>query len=369
MTGRRAALVRESAGGTADWQARVRRRYVSLSAGPVRVRFERRGAIICGTLTVAIAIVAVAGLLIGDYAISIGDALAAVFGTRRFDDPMVPYFVNQVRLPRVVGGLLVGAALGISGAIFQTLSGNPLGSPDVIGFTRGAATGALVAILLLGGSTVAIAAGAVIGGLLTAALVLGLSWRGKMSGYRLVLVGIGIGAALAAVNSLLIVKADLVAAQTAQQWMAGSLNATLWGQVGALALALVVLLPAAGGLFRAMSLLPLGDALATGLGTRVTRTRLLLVLVAVALMAVAVAQAGPIAFVALAAPHLARRLTRTTGVGMFQAGLMGGLIVLVSDLIARRIVAPNELAVGVVTGSLGGVYLIVLLAVEWRRRA
>lgn len=307
-------------------------------------------------------------LLIGDYDISVADVFGAIFGAQTFDDPLVPYFVDQVRLPRVVGGILVGAALGTSGAIFQVLSGNPLGSPDIIGFTRGSATGAIIAIIVFGGSTPVVAAGAIVGGLVTAAVVYGLAWRGGVSGYRLVLVGIGVGAVLAAVNSLLIVKADLAAAQKASQWMAGSLNATLWPQCAAVALALAVLLPAAAGQFRAMTLMPLGDPLAIGLGVRMERSRLLMVVIGVALMAVAVAAAGPIAFVALAAPHLMRRITRTPGIGLFGAGLMGAFLVLASDLIARRVIAPNELAVGVVTGSLGGIYLIILLGMEWRRR-
>ncbi|GAA3945775.1 FecCD family ABC transporter permease [Pseudoclavibacter caeni] len=346
----------------------LRRAHVHRRLGPLRVRHERRGAVVHALLVAGILVLGTVSLLIGDYDISVADAFGAIFGTQTFDDPLVPYFVDQVRLPRVVGGILVGAALGTSGAIFQVLSGNPLGSPDIIGFTRGSATGAIIAIIVFGGSTPVVAAGAIVGGLVTAAVVYGLAWRGGVSGYRLVLVGIGVGAVLAAVNSLLIVKADLAAAQKASQWMAGSLNATLWPQCAAVALAIAVLLPAAAGQFRAMTLMPLGDPLAIGLGVRVERSRLLMVVIGVALMAVAVAAAGPIAFVALAAPHLMRRITRTSGIGLFGAGLMGAFLVLVSDLIARRVIAPNELAVGVVTGSLGGIYLIILLGMEWRRR-
>lgn len=354
---------------TAQVRASLAKMHTHGRLGPLRLRFERRGAIVYLLLTIGILIAATVGILLGDYDITVGDVFGAIFGTKTFDDPLVPYFVNQVRLPRVVGGILVGAALGTSGAIFQVLSGNPLGSPDIIGFTRGSATGAILAIIVFGGSTPVVAGGAILGGLATAGIVYGLSWNGGVTGYRLVLVGIGVGAVLAAINSLLIVKADLAAAQKASQWMAGSLNATLWPQNAAVALALVVLLPAAWSQFRAMTLMPLGDPLAVGLGVRVERSRLLMVIIGVALMAVAVAAAGPIAFVALAAPHLVRRITRTPGIGLFGAGLMGAFLVLVSDLIARRIFAPNELAVGVVTGSLGGIYLIILLAMEWRRRA
>lgn len=345
--------------------AGLRRRHAVLALGPVRLRFERRGARVMVLLLGVAALAATAGMLLGDYPIDAGQVLAALLG--RAEDPLAQYFVTGVRLPRVVTGFLVGAALGVSGAIFQTVTGNPLGSPDIIGFTTGAATGALVQIIVLGGDTRAVALAAVAGGLVTAGVVYGLAWRGGVAGFRLVLVGIGVGAALAAVNALLVVKASLESAQTAAQWLAGSLNSTLWPQAGAVALALALLTPAAAALFRPLTQLPLGDAGATALGVRVERTRLALVLVGVALMGVATAATGPVAFVALAAPHLARRLTRTGGAGLVGAGLMGGMLVLASDLVARRLFAPTELAVGVVTGSLGGLYLIWLLARERRR--
>jgi iron complex transport system permease protein len=261
----------------------------------------------------------------------------------------------------------VGAALGVSGAIFQTLTGNPLGSPDVIGFTTGAATGALVQIIVFGGSTFAVALSAVAGGLCAALVVYALSWHGGVAGFRLVLVGIGCGAFFSAVNTLLVVRASLESAQEASQWLAGSLNGILWPQCLAVIAALLVFLPFLIGGQRALAQLPLGDELAAGLGTRTERVRTVMLLVGVALMGVATAATGPIAFVALAAPHLVRKLTRTTGVALFGSGVMGALLVVGSDIVARRLFAPNELAVGVITGSLGGLYLIWLLAVERKR--
>lgn len=346
-------------------RASLRSRHTIVGGHGWGLRFERRRAVVYLGLLIAAAAAGVAGILIGDYGISLDQVLAAFLRTS--EDPLAGYFVTQVRLPRAVCGLLVGAALGMSGAIFQTLSGNPLGSPDVIGFTTGAATGALVQIIVFNADTAAVAVAAVVGGLVTAGVVYGLSWHSGVAGFRLVLVGIGTGAILAAVNSLLVVRASLESAQTAAQWLAGSLNATLWPEVGAVALALAVLAPIAIVLSRALDQFPLGDAAATGLGVRVERSRVILVFVGVALMAVATAATGPIAFVALAAPHLVRKLTRSPAVGLLGAGLMGGVLVLVSDLIARRLFAPNELAVGAITGALGGLYLVWLLAVERRR--
>ncbi|MGE3621732.1 MAG: FecCD family ABC transporter permease [Acidimicrobiia bacterium] len=346
-------------------RASLRAHHLALSSGPLRVRIERRaGAVYVGLVLVAVAIAAYA-MVLGDYGISIDQVVAALRG--RAEDRLTQYFVSEVRLPRTVTGALVGAALGTSGAIFQTISGNPLGSPDVIGLTTGAATGALLQIIVLGGDTRAVALAAVVGGLLTAVLVYGLTWRGGISGLRLVLVGVGVGAFLAAVNALLVVKAPLEEAQTASQWLAGSLNGTLWPEATAVAVALAVLLPVAWSQLRALGQLPLGDVTAIALGVRVERTRFVLILVGVALMAVATAATGPIAFVALAAPHLVRRLTGTAGVALVGSGLMGAVLVLASDIVARRLFAPNELAVGVVTGSLGGLYLVFLLAVERRR--
>jgi len=316
-------------------------------------------------LAVALVALALVALTLGDYGIGVEQVVAALAG--RADDPLAAYFVVDVRAPRVVAALLVGAALGASGSLFQTLTGNPLGSPDVIGFTTGAATGALVQIVLVGGGPAATATGAVVGGLASAVVVYGLAWRGGVAGSRLVLVGIGISATLGAVNHLLVVRASLTAAQTAAQWQAGSLNAVLWPQVALLGAAVAVLLPGAVLLSRPLAMLPLGDSLAIGAGVHVERTRLLAVVTGVALVAVATATAGPVAFVALAAPHLVRRLTRTGGVPVAGAALVGALLVLGADVVGQRLLAPTQLAVGVVTGALGGLYLVVLLASEWRR--
>jgi iron complex transport system permease protein len=351
-------------GRTAGGQARAR--YATWSIGPWSVRFERRAATVSVALAAVAVVVGLFALTLGDYGIDLGQVVAALGG--RADDPLAGYFVLDVRLPRIVTALLVGAALGVSGAIFQTISGNPLGSPDVIGFTTGAATGALTSIVLLGSSPSGTALGAVVGGLATATVVYLLAWRGGVSGFRLVLVGIGVAAALHAVNALLIVKAPLDAAQSAEQWQAGSLNGAGWRQLAWLAPALVVLVPVAAALFRGLTMLPLGDDFAIGLGVRVQRLRLGVVLVGVALVALATAVTGPVAFVALAAPHLTRRMTRSAGVSLVGSGLMGAVLVLVSDVIAQRLFAPTQLAVGVVTGSLGGCYLVVLLALEWRRQ-
>jgi iron complex transport system permease protein len=339
------------------------RRHGLLRAGPFAIRFERRAAWVGLALVVAIVAACLVALLIGDYPLTPAGAVAHLLGWG--EDPLAQYFVRNQRAPRALAAILVGAALGTSGAIFQSLSNNPLGSPDVIGFTVGSATGALLQIVVFGGGPAAVATGAAVGGLGVAVVVYLLAWRQGLAGFRLVLVGVGVAAALQGVNALLIVRASLERAQTAAQWLAGSFNATTWAQTLVTGAAVAVCVPAALALARPLGAMTLGDDLATGLGVRVERRRLELVVVGVALVAAAVAAAGPIAFVALAAPQLAKRLTRGE-IGLASSALMGAWLVVVSDIVAQRLFAPTQLPVGVVTGSLGGAYLIWLLAREWK---
>ena len=343
----------------------IRRRHLIIRVGSIVLRPERRALVVGAAIIVALFVVGIAAMLIGDYPLSVSDVLAALNGTNA--DYLANYFVRDIRLPRVVTALLVGAALGMSGGIFQSISSNALGSPDIIGFTTGAATGALLQIIVFEAGPGSVAAGALIGGFATAFVVYVLAWRKGLAGYRLVLVGIGVSAVLQAVNSLLVVRASLSSAQTAAQWLAGSLNARGWVEVVLVGVSVAILLPLALWMSRALSAMVMGDDLATGLGVRVERTRLAMIAIGIALVSIATAATGPIAFVALAAPQIARKLTRGSGIGIGAAALMGAAIVLVGDVVAQRIFAPTQLPVGVVTGSLGGVYLIWLLVTEWKR--
>lgn len=342
------------------------RRQVVAGLGPVGLRFTARSALAVSLTVVLLVVVAVAGLLVGDYGITLPATLRALVGGG--EDPLAVYFVQESRAPRVFAALVVGAALGAAGHLFQNVTGNPLGSPDIIGFTTGAATGALVQILVNGGDTDAVAFGALLGGLGTAALVFGLTRSVGLTGARLVLVGIGVGSALAALNSLLMVRASLVAAQTAAQWLAGSLNAVLWPRATVVALAVAALLVPAVLVARPLAMLALGDDLARSAGIPVERVRAVALLTGVALVSIATAATGPIAFVALAAPQVARRVAGTALSGLLPSIVTGALIVQASDLAAQRLFAPTQLAVGVVTGAVGGVYLVVLLAGEWRKQ-
>jgi iron complex transport system permease protein len=315
----------------------------------VSLRVRIRSAAVCAVLLTALLAVGLFTLATGDYTIPLPDLVSALFGG---GDQATRFVVGSLRAPRLVAGILVGAALGASGAVFQSVTRNPLGSPDVIGFGTGAATGAVAVITLTGGDSAAVAAGALAGGLLTAAAVYLLAFRhGALHGFRLVLVGVGVTGMLTAFNQWMLTRASLNDAVSAQIWLTGSLNAVGWPQTVPPAVALAVLLPPALLLGRGTDLLEL--------------VRLAVVGLAVALVAVATATAGPVTFVALAAPQAARRLTRAPGAGIGPAAVTGALIVPVSDLIAQRAL-PSELPVGVATGAIGGVYLAFLLARQWR---
>ncbi|MEC4020851.1 FecCD family ABC transporter permease [Streptomyces sp. H27-D2] len=325
------------------------------------VRVDAR-ALIVGALLALVALLAGVVLIgTGDYPMSVPDVIRALSGGGSTAQDFV---VNELRLPRVLVGLLVGAALGLAGAVFQSISRNPLGSPDVIGFGQGAATGALTVIVLLHGDSFAVAAGAIVGGLLTGVAVYLLAWKRGVHGYRLVLVGIGAAAMLSAVNGYLLTKADLVDAARSVVWMTGSLNGRDWAQVWPLLALCAVLLPVVLGFGRGLRILEMGDDAAYALGVRVERTRLVLMLAAVLLTAAATAAAGPVAFVALASPQLARRLTRSTGPNLPAAACMGAALLVTADWASQRVFGADQLPVGVLTGVLGGCYLLWLLFSE-----
>lgn len=342
------------------------RRTVVLGAagGRLSVRVSARTMAVTVGLLVLVVLVGGYTLTTGDYHLGIGQVVDALLGRGQGG---ADYVVMTLRLPRLLTGLMVGAALGVGGGIFQSVSRNPLGSPDIVGFDTGAATGALVVITVWHGTMAQIATGAVVAGLATALLVYVLAMKRGVQGFRLILVGIGIAAMLTSANNFLLTRAQLDDAQTAVAWLTGSLNGRGWEHVRPVALALVVLLPLALWVGRGLRVLEQGDDSAVGLGVRPERTRLAGLLVGVGLSAVATACAGPILFVALAAPQIARRLSHAPGPNVIPSALTGALLLAVSDLVAQRAFGDTQMPVGVATGILGGIYLGWLLSREWRR--
>lgn len=340
------------------------RRVLVLRRWRIAVRIDWRSLIVCTTLAVAVAGMAVLALMTGSYQLNPAQVISALAGG---ETGLVQDIVVEWRLPRVAAALVFGAGLGVSGAVFQSMLRNPLADPGIVGFSQGSYTGALIVILVINGTYAQLVGGALLGGLGTAIAVYVLAYRRGVQGFRLIVVGIGMSAMLGSLNTWLILRAELEVAMAAAVWGAGSLNGISWHQVAIGGAAIGVLLLLAAMLSRPMRQLELGDDAAASQGVRVSPVRLGLVIVGVALTATVTAASGPIAFISLVAPQIARRLARTAGITLVPAAVVGALLCLAADYIAQHI-APTPLPVGIVTVILGGGYLGWLLFIEARRR-
>lgn len=339
------------------------RRVLTLRAGRFSWRVDVRSALVALCIGLLALVVAVVSLGWGEVGIALTDVLGSFVGEAGRKATIV---VQQWRLGRAELALLFGFALGVSGALFQSLTRNPLGSPDVIGFSSGAYTGALVLMLFTSASPLIISLGALGSGLIVALIVLALAAKDGTTGFRLIVVGIGVGAMLASLNTYLLLMVDQRQALMAAVWGAGSLNSVDAGLVAPSALFIAVLVVGALALQRRARVMEQGEDLARSLGIRTRGVRYGMLVVGVGLVAVTTAAAGPIAFVALVAPQIAGRLTRRGELDIIPAGCLGALLLMLSDVVARVAFTPLQLPVGIVTVSLGGAYLLFLLVKEAR---
>lgn len=339
-------------------------RTVVVRGSGLALRWRVRTVVMCLILAALTLAVTAWALALGDYPLTMAQVWAAL--TNDPDAGFARTVVVEWRAPRAVAAAVFGAALGASGAVFQSLTRNPLASPDIIGFSAGSYTGALIVIILIHGTYLQLAGGAIVGGMLTAALVYVLAWRRGVQGFRLIIVGIAVSAILGSFNTWLMLTAELEVAISAAVWGAGSLNGTGWTQAayGSIIIGLLLLAMVAP----ALAQLALGDDAAKATGTRAEPVRLAVMVIGVALVAVVTAAAGPITFIALAAPQIARRLARTPGVTVATAAFTGALLLAGADITAQHLL-PVTLPVGVVTVVVGGAYLVWLIIREVRRRA
>ncbi|MEU1852254.1 iron ABC transporter permease [Streptomyces sp. NPDC019990] len=300
---------------------------------------------------------------VGDFPIGLPQVIATLLGRGEQVDEFV---IMDLRMPRALAGLAVGVALGVSGAITQSVARNPLASPDILGITSGAGATAVFLVTVSGGTAAAIAdsvglsLAALAGGLGTGLLVYFLAWRRGIDGFRLILIGISVSAVMEAITTWLLVTADIRDVAQAQAWLVGSLDDRSWDEVRIALWGTLVLLVVVACLAFQFKPMHLGDDIAAGLGVRYTRVRSVLLLCAVLLAGVAVSAAGPVPFVALVAPQVAMRLARCPAPPMVASGVVGALLLTGADLIARTAL-PIGLPVGVVTAAIGGPFLVYLL--------
>jgi iron complex transport system permease protein len=345
---------------------------LSLPGGRLSVLVHRRTTAVATSVLAAVVLLALLSTALGTRWLPLDQVVAGLAGTA---DRAVTLTVREFRLPRTAVAVLVGMALGLSGALTQALTRNPLASPDVLGVVSGASAGAVAVLLAAGGTTVGyggaaaalsrvgVPLGAVAGALLSAALVLGIASRraGALPAtQRVVLVGIILNAVFLGLVQWGLTVGDVDQASKAAVWLAGSLHGRGWEHTVAVGLALTVLLPAALLLRRSLDVVALGEDVATTLGVRVRRLRLGLFVLAFALAGTAVAAAGAIGFVALLAAPLARRLTGH-GAPLVTAALVGAALLLTADLLARHVLPGTELPAGAVTALVGAPVLLTLL--------
>ncbi|TXK08775.1 iron ABC transporter permease [Microbacterium saccharophilum] len=325
---------------------------------------RRRGAVLAGVLA-AVLVVTIVSLSLGDYAIGPAELWRTLLGG---GDRVQSYVVFQVRAPRLVMALLVGAALGAAGALLQSLLRNPLASPDLLGISAGSGAAAVFGILILGLTGPLLAIAAFAGGLVVAAFLLLAGSRRADGGFRLILAGVGVAFLCVAVTNYLMVRAKVELAQAALIWLTGSLASTPWWNVAIVAGAVLLAVPAVVACARWLPLTQMGAATAASLGVPPSTVRIVAVLAAVLLTSVTCAFVGPIAFIALCAPAIARPLLGHGAVGIGTSAAVGAFLLTSADLVAQFALPGYSLPVGVVTGAIGAVFLLWLLATSKGRQ-
>ncbi|MGP9608971.1 MULTISPECIES: FecCD family ABC transporter permease [unclassified Corynebacterium] len=381
----------------AGTRSRTKLTYVHEGTVPERPAF-RLGALsmvwrprqfaVSAALAVGVVLLLLLSICLGDYPLT-PIRVAEVIGARLFDalhltalrDMIVePSRIEELvvfdwRMPRSVTGIVVGTALGLSGALTQSVTRNALASPDILGITTGASAMAVTIIVLGGGASgglvgwlsgVGIPVAALIGGLLTGLAIWLLAYQRGMDPFRLVLSGIIISALLMAYISFLMTRADLRDATTAQMWLSGSLNASNWTRAMPVILLVLIGVPVFAWISFQLMASILGPDVARSLGQNVTGVQVALLVFSVALAAVAVSAAGPIGFVAFVSPQIAQRLCGRSTPPLLASGLFGSCLLILADM-ATQSILPVELPVGLLTSAVGGLFLIYLLIQNNRR--
>lgn len=326
-------------------------------------RRARRRALVIAALALLTFGVFVADIAVGrSVDLSLDQVLRAAVG---LGDPLSEFVVRETRMPRAVTALLAGALFGMSGALYQRLIGNPLATPDVIGVSAGASAGAVLAITTFGATGPSVTLSALVGALAVAALVTVLSQRGGQDTYRLILVGIGVGACAVAATNYMFSRLNEQSGARAMRFTVGSLNGSDWAGVTTLAVTFAVSLVLVALITRALGALALGDQTAVGLGVRAGGVRALGLALGAGMAAIVTSLTGPVAFVGLIAGPITSRLLRTSE-PLVPAALTGAALVITADLAAQAAPLISPVPTGAVTAAIGAPVLIFLLL---RRKA
>ena len=323
-------------------------------------RGRRRRAVVVNVALVGVVLVlALVSLTMGSVRLTVRQVVLSLAGA--MDSNAVNFVVQEIQWPQAKSAIATGLALGLAGTLFQQLLRNPLASPDFVGISSGASVAAVAGIVVYDFGGLGIPALAVGGALVSSVLMYVLAWKDGISGYRFILIGIGISSFMYGVIGYLLSHSRFEEAREAMHWLTGSVGQSGDTEVNVLLVALAVLVPLSVALRRMLRALELGDDTARVLGARVETARLLLIGVAVVLTGLATAVAGPLIFVALVAGPIADRLLGPAAGGLLAAAAVGASLVLASDYVAVNLM-PTQLPTGVVTGAVGAPYLLWLLA-------
>ncbi len=331
----------------------------------LRARRHRRLTLVLVSLGVVLVALATLALTLGAASLPPARALLALLG---LGDAQDAFIVHRLRLPRIEAAVLAGAAFGLAGALFQSTLRNPLASPDILGIASGASLGAFTALLVAGLTGLAVSGAAFLGALAVAFAIWFFAWRQGLHSIRFVLVGVGFAYLCSSLLAWLLSNAEVREAQSALLWIVGSVADVRGTELTTLAAGLVVLAAATTVVGRWQGPLALGDDHARGLGLPVDAARVASLLLAVGLVALATSFVGPLAFVALVAPAIARRLVDDGGAALTASALTGATLVLAADVAGQHgfffgVSAPT----GIVTGLVGAPYLLWLLATHGRK--
>lgn len=339
---------------------------VRLFKGKISFLLDRKAATVFMMMLLVTAVVFIVSTALGEMNISPLAVLKVFFGGGTEMEQLV---VTSFRLPRIIVALMVGISLAIAGGILQGIIRNPLASPDNLGITGGAAVAVVGFLAFFSDDNNALTVSiewmplaAFIGASAIGVLIYLLAWKNGVTPIRLVLIGIGIAALMDALRTLMMILGPIYRASQANIWITGTVHGSTWGNVSILVPWAVALITIALILARKMNIQEMGDEIATGVGVRVGRQRFLLMMISTALIGGAVAFAGGIGFVGLMAPHMARRLVGSSyGALLPVSALIGGILVMVADLIGRTLFSPLEIPAGVFTAGIGAPYFIYLL--------
>jgi iron complex transport system permease protein len=335
---------------------------------PISFHLDRRVPVILIILTLVTIVAMVISVSYGEYPISPLDVVKTLLGLPTSNRDYA-FIVNTLRLPRTIVAFLVGVGLAIAGTITQGITRNPLAAPEIIGVNAGATLAAVSLLVLLPNAPVSLLPFAAFGGALTVALLIYLlAWQGGSSPIRLILIGIGFELIVGALTDIMITFGEIDTVSQALVWLAGSVYGRTWSQVMALIPWIMIFGLMALLLTRELNTLNLGDEVARGLGSQVEWQRGLLLLTSVALAGASVATAGAVGFVGLMSPHLGRQLVGASHEGLLPVSAMiGGMLVVIADLLGRVLFAPLELPCGIITAAIGAPYFVYLL-IQTRQR-